>query len=489
MNAISSDSSSSDSSSVSSSSSSSSASSFSDIQAHDEEKDEISSDDGQEIPSTPEPESEEPAPTIPEPTPEPESEEPAPAAPSTPVPESIPEPEQTSEPESEESDSPALSAPIPVPRPVGNNLIANPSLETKNGDVPSGWTQGTWGTNDASFEYPVSGHSGDRAAHVVVSSYTDGDAKWFFDDVKVSSGKSYAFSDWYRSDTLTDVTARYTMTDGSYGYVWLGSASASSSWTSFSKTFTVPAGAVSVTVFHLIASVGRLSVDDFSIEPQDAAPVLSEGMVSFSFDDGFLSVYEALPILDAAGIRSTQAIVTGYFGYDGYVNESQVRDMAARGHEIASHTRTHAHLTRLSTAELESEVAGSKNDLAGLGISATSFVYPYGEYDQTVVEAVRAAGYVAARSVDEGYNDADADPYLIRDRHITSDVTFDTVKGWIDTASESGQWLVLEMHAQTADPSVYYGNDPDLLRRIVEYVRSRNVKTVTLGEGAATLDR
>ncbi len=407
---------------------------------------------------------------------EPPIEIPVTETPNNTAPDSVSEPEPESTTETE-----------PTPDPVGDNLIANASFEAGSGDIPAGWATGSWGTHDAVFAYPVAGHAGSRAARVAITSHTDGDAKWYFDDVAVSPGATYAFSDRYRSDVATDVSARYTMTDGTENYVWLGTAPASSAWKEFASVFTVPVGAVSMTVFHVLAAPGFLITDDYSLESHAVVPVSGGGMISFTFDDGFTNTYEALPILEAAGIRSTQAIITEALGWDGYVTAAQVRDMAARGHEIASHSRTHAHLTTLSASRLASEVAGSKSDLATLGISTDIFVYPYGEYDQTVIDAVRSAGYTGARSVDEGYDDATTDPYAIRDQHITSDITFETVKGWIDTTAESGQWLVLEMHQQTTDPGVQYGNDPELLRQIVEYVVARNMKTVTLGEGIATL--
>lgn len=371
-------------------------------------------------------------------------------------------------------------------RVTGPNLITNPSLETGSGDTPSGWTKDSWGVLSAFFSYPVPGHSDDRAARVSVTSYSGGDAKWYFGDVPVKAGAEYFFSDRYRASVLTEVTARYTMSDGSYRYVWIGSARPSDSWARYSASLTAPAGAVSVTVFHLIAAKGTLTVDDYSLVRN--ASSFAEGMVSFVFDDGFLSAYEALPILEEAGIRSTQAIITGRLGRGKYVSADQVRDMAAHGHEIASHTRTHADLTDVSAPRLVSELAGSREDLAALGITADTFVYPYGSYDPEVVDAVISAGYSAARSVDEGHNTSVSDPYLLRDRHVTSVTTFKEVRGWIDGAIAKRQWLVLEFHEQDADAGEY-GNDPELLREIAAYVRSAGVRTVTLGEGASMLER
>ncbi|NTW14231.1 MAG: polysaccharide deacetylase family protein [Candidatus Moranbacteria bacterium] len=371
---------------------------------------------------------------------------------------------------------------VPVPT---ENLIQNPSLETANGSLPANWAKNNWGTLTATYAYPVAGHTGDKAVQITVSGYKNGDAKWYFDDVAVTPGAEYVFSDWSKSAVQSTVIARFKTSTGALQYVEFGTVTGTGAWTQYSKSFTVPAGIVSMTILHVIKANGALAIDDASLTRNEA--VFSEGMVSFTFDDGFLNTYAVgLPILDAAGIKSTQAIITGSLGATNYVSTAQVLDMAARGHEIASHTRTHANLPTLSAAALESEVAGSKADLVAIGITANSIVYPYGTYNDAVIAAVKNAGYTGARSVDDGYNTPMTGKYVVRDQHITSDVTFDTVKTWIDMAIANKQWLVLEMHQQSATGGTY-SNDPALLQSIVDYVKQQNMKTVTLGQGTAML--
>jgi len=92
---------------------------------------------------------------------------------------------------------------------------------------------------------------------------TDGDAKWYFSDVEVTPGASYTFSNKYISTTLSTLTARYTDTGGNFTYVDLVSnLPASSTWITASQTFTIPTNMTKLTIFHLINSVGTLSIDD-----------------------------------------------------------------------------------------------------------------------------------------------------------------------------------------------------------------------------------
>jgi peptidoglycan/xylan/chitin deacetylase (PgdA/CDA1 family) len=76
---------------------------------------------------------------------------------------------------------------------------------------------------------------------------------------------------------------------------------------------------------------------------------------------------------------------------------NMLREIAERGVEIGGHTSTHAHLTRLSDAELRHELRDSRERIeAELGRPCRLFAYPYGEHDARVRSAVRAAAYEAA---------------------------------------------------------------------------------------------
>ena len=380
---------------------------------------------------------------------------------------------------------------IPDPINPAGNLVSNPSLETLRGNLPSGWTKGQWGNNTTTFSYPVAGHTG-NAAKITVSAYTDGDAKWHFKDVPVTAGNLYAFSNWSNASADTAVTARVHMTDGTDQYIGLGRLTGTNAWKQFTASFTAPVGAASVSIFHLISAKGTLLVDDYSLLDKGVAPKFAEGMISFTFDDGYRSVYtNGLPILDKAGIKSTQAIITtGTYTDPAYMTKDQVKAMAANGHEIASHSRTHPDLVTLSLAKATTEITGSKSDLLGLGITTTSFMYPLGSYNDSIISLVKGAGYKGARSTDLGYNSPSSDPYRLLSQNVNSDVSIGTIKGWIDKAVADKTWLILTLHEQAVLPNIpdnLYSNDPAILQQTVDYVKSKSMKTVTFGEGVSML--
>lgn len=163
--------------------------------------------------------------------------------------------------------SPAHAASYPT-------SIANAQAETPsatNPTLPEGWHTGNWGANTASFTYSTTGQSG-RGLQVDVSSYSDGDAKWYFDPIAVTPGKQYIFSDSYKATVPTEVVAQFTTAEGSNSYLYLGGLSSANSWQAASFNFTAPANAQAVTIFHLINKVGSLQTDNYDISPVAPPP-------------------------------------------------------------------------------------------------------------------------------------------------------------------------------------------------------------------------
>ena len=75
----------------------------------------------------------------------------------------------------------------------------------------------------------------------------------------------------------------------------------------------------------------------------------------------------------------------------------ELRELAGRGVEVGSHTASHPHLPALSDAELAEELRASKERLEHeLGRPCTVLAYPFGDCDDRVRAAARAAGYETA---------------------------------------------------------------------------------------------
>lgn len=149
----------------------------------------------------------------------------------------------------------------------GPNLIQNPSWETTDsGGNPVGWLKGGYGINNRLLTFPALGYQSEKAGKVEITSYTSGDAKWYFTDIPVTAGKEYLFSDYYLSSRESIVTIRYKKQDGTFLYPTLTVLPPSSTYTQASARFTVPQGVVSLTIFHLIKGSGTLTTDEYSLQ-------------------------------------------------------------------------------------------------------------------------------------------------------------------------------------------------------------------------------
>lgn len=165
-----------------------------------------------------------------------------------------------------------------------------------------------------------------------------------------------------------------------------------------------------------------------------------------SFDDGFRNnVTNAAPILGEFGIRATFFVPSAVIGAD----DAATRDYCRRinypapielmswtdvealrdaGHEIGSHTRTHARFSDISgdRARLEDEIAGSKREIeARLGVPCRTISWPFGkrsDADGPSLEAAKAAGYAACFGAYRGsVRPGVTNPYSVPRHHFEAE--------------------------------------------------------------------
>ncbi len=120
--------------------------------------------------------------------------------------------------------------------------------------------------------------------------------------------------------------------------------------------------------------------------------------VAITFDDGYEDQYTtALPLLRAHHFVATFFVITAFVGQPGYLSWEELKAMQQAGMAIESHTVHHLDLTKLDDARLAAELAGSRQDLREhLKGNVRILAYPGGEYDQQVIAAAQAAGYIVA---------------------------------------------------------------------------------------------
>jgi peptidoglycan/xylan/chitin deacetylase (PgdA/CDA1 family) len=143
--------------------------------------------------------------------------------------------------------------------------------------------------------------------------------------------------------------------------------------------------------------------------------------VIITFDDGYRSVFEhAMDVLARHRFHAVQFVVSDLIGGrnewmiakgdlpEPLMDRAQIREWLAAGHQIGSHSATHAKLRRLPLAKAREEIIGSKKRLEDLfGIPVNHFSYPFGEYNDAVRDVVAEAGYHTACTIKFGVNTAE----------------------------------------------------------------------------------
>ncbi|MEG1594357.1 MAG: polysaccharide deacetylase family protein, partial [Oscillibacter sp.] len=117
----------------------------------------------------------------------------------------------------------------------------------------------------------------------------------------------------------------------------------------------------------------------------------SQKMCSISFDAawGNEDTQCLLDILEKYKVKTT------FFVVGDWVSKypESVKALADAGHEVMSHSDTHAHYNALSTEEITADLNASNDKIEAVtGLRPTLVRCPYGEYDNHVVTAVRDLG-------------------------------------------------------------------------------------------------
>jgi peptidoglycan/xylan/chitin deacetylase (PgdA/CDA1 family) len=140
--------------------------------------------------------------------------------------------------------------------------------------------------------------------------------------------------------------------------------------------------------------------------------------IILTFDDGYTDNHTILlPLMQQYGYRGVLYLLGDFdirynkwdADFDPTEPRSEIMDLAqkqafvAAGWEIGAHTMSHAKLTTLPLPEAAAEIQASKTALeTTLQTEIVSFAYPYGDLNETVKSAVRAAGFALGVATDTG---------------------------------------------------------------------------------------
>ena len=132
--------------------------------------------------------------------------------------------------------------------------------------------------------------------------------------------------------------------------------------------------------------------------------------LTLSYDDGVEQDIKLVGILDKHGLKCTFNLNGGCFAPEDKVypegtihrrmKKASCVELYKNGpHEVAVHAYTHPFLERLPSAQVAYEIIKDREELeATFGGIVRGMAYPYGRYNDTVINAVSNAGIVYSRT-------------------------------------------------------------------------------------------
>ena len=250
--------------------------------------------------------------------------------------------------------------------------------------------------------------------------------------------------------------------------------------------------ATSVDIKPLINSTSNVQKSQYNAKP-------IRPLISFTDDDGKAGVYTKwLPILQEKDIPLSLCIITSKIGSPGYLTWEQVQDLQDNhGCEILSHTVSHnninAHATNKTWIE---ELKQSKQTLIEHGLNVRGFAYPNGGFwgtQEGLVDGTSSSFWMTGLFYDYGITTGSTmNKYPIAsnmgiDRAgigsyaaVGKFDTLDNLKARVDECYDQNGWLIFMTHVDDVD---HTDEDNQLLRDLIDYIKTKGVDIVTLSEG------
>ncbi len=132
----------------------------------------------------------------------------------------------------------------------------------------------------------------------------------------------------------------------------------------------------------------------------DGKTILPEKSVVLTVDDGDDSFFKlAVPVLQKYDVDATSFVITSWYGYR--ANEKQ-ENVSYQSHSDCMHEGASNGKGVMLSWTKEKIIKDLEDSKKALGGNATIFCYPFGQYNDTGIEALKTAGYKLAFTTQGG---------------------------------------------------------------------------------------
>lgn len=222
--------------------------------------------------------------------------------------------------------------------------------------------------------------------------------------------------------------------------------------------------------------------------------IFPNGVLSFTFDDGYISQYSVVkPILEAKLFSATAYIIAKNIGNGkSYMTLANLKSLEQSGWEIAAHSysgKSHGEkYTSLTLDELEKDIIYMRQWLISNGFSGYNHcAYPNGSFknDQTenILPLIRAY-YTSCRTIHELHRESipPSDAHKLRVYYITNVESLEAAKTAITHAQENKEWIILVFHKITENPTHSTEWSKNHFQKLVNFVDDIGISVKTVGD-------
>ena len=201
--------------------------------------------------------------------------------------------------------------------------------------------------------------------------------------------------------------------------------------------------------------------------------------VTFSYDDGVTQDRRLVEMMNTYGVKGTFNLNSGIQSYTNVWEHSKglmihrmniegLKELY-QGHEIAAHCLTHADLPKYDEETIRNEILEDKKNLEErFGQPVVGMAYPFGTYNDTVVDIARACGIRYSRTIERTGNfGLPEEPLTLKPtcHHNDADV-MDLIDRFLASDSEEPQLFYLWGHSYEFEVDQNWDRMEEILKKL-----------------------
>lgn len=202
-------------------------------------------------------------------------------------------------------------------------------------------------------------------------------------------------------------------------------------------------------------------------------------VLTLSYDDGVVQDIRLIEIMNKYGLKGTFNINTGVYlpedsvreKFNGRMKLSEAKELYINsGQEVAVHALTHPFLEKLDTAEIIYEITEDRKNIESqYGVIARGMAYPFGTYNDSVIDVLEKCHIAYSRTVKSTYTFNFPENWL--QLHPTCHHNYENlealIKKFVETPNrwENAEMFYLWGHSYEFD----YNDNWEVIEKFAEY--------------------